>query len=89
MEDGKYTGVQADMFAAGVVLFMMYTGGPPFFSAKSHDRGYKHIRERNFTKFWQMHEKGKPEGFFPNSFKKLMNSFFSADASLRPTFDSL
>ena len=48
------------MFAAGVVLFMMYTGGPPFFSAKSHDRVYKHIRERNFTKFWQMHEKGKP-----------------------------
>lgn len=44
MEEGKYIGIQADMFAVGVVLFVMYNGSPPFFSTRSHDRVYKHIR---------------------------------------------
>lgn len=56
MEEGKsYEGLQADMFAVGVVLFIMYTGSPPFFSAKPYDRVYKHLKERNYTKFWQLH----------------------------------
>ena len=44
MEDGKYTGLKADLFAVGVVLFAMFCGGPPFKSTKAHDRHYRLIR---------------------------------------------
>jgi serine/threonine-protein kinase GIN4 len=43
-ELGIYTGLQADMFAAGVILFIMYSGTPPFLSTRSHERIYKLIR---------------------------------------------
>ena len=78
MQKGKYTGIQADLFAAGVVLFVMYAGSPPFISTKETDKIYKMIKEGNYTKFWNMHEKRRPAGFFSDSFKRLMNSFFSA-----------
>lgn len=89
MERGKYTGYQADIFAAGIVLFIMYNGTPPFFSTKPDDRVYKLIKDKNFAKFWNLHEKKKPEGFYPDSFKRLLSEFFSYDPSKRPTFQSL
>ena len=89
MEEGKYNGLQSDIFAVGVVLFVMYSGYPPFMSTRYHDRIYKLIREKNFAKFWEKHEKGKPEGFYTHSFKRLMNSFLSLDPERRPTFESL
>lgn len=89
MEGGNYKGFQADIFAAGVVLFIMYNGTPPFLSTKPHDKIYKLIKDKNFIKFWSLHEKSKPPGFYPDSFKRLMNQFFSAEVDKRPTFDSL
>jgi hypothetical protein len=44
MEIGNYTGLQADMFSVGVILFIMYNGTPPFLSTKAHDNVYKVIR---------------------------------------------
>ncbi len=55
MELGQYTGLQADLFAAGVILFVMYTGTPPFLSTKNTDKIYRLIREKNFPKFWALH----------------------------------
>ena len=88
MEAGKYLGLQADLFAAGVVLFVMFSGTPPFISTKPTDKIYKLIRDKNYTKFWSLHERKKP-GFFPDSFKRLLNAFFSAEVDRRPTFESL
>jgi serine/threonine protein kinase len=89
MEVGNYTGLQADLFATGVILFIIYSATPPFRSTKNSDSMYRLIREKKFNKFWAIHEKKKPESFFSESFKKLINSFFSADISQRPTFESL
>lgn len=89
MELGNYTGIQADIFATGVILFIMFNGTPPFLSTKPHDRIYKLIKDKNFQKFWALHEKNKKPGFYPDSFKRLMSSFFSADPDRRPTFESL
>ena len=55
MEQGKYTGLQADIFAAGVILFVMYNGTPPFMSTKPIDKIYKLIKDKNFAKFWSLH----------------------------------
>ena len=89
MELGNYTGVQADIFATGVILFIMYNGTPPFLSTKPHDRIYKLIKDKNFQKFWALHERNKKPGFYPDSFKRLISSFLSADPDRRPTFESL
>jgi serine/threonine protein kinase len=86
MEQGNYTGLQADIFAIGVILFIMYNGTPPFMSTKPGDRIYKLIKEKSFQKFWSLHEKNKPQGFYPDSFKRLINSFFSAEPDRRPSF---
>ena len=85
----NYAGIQADIFATGIIIFIMYNGTPPFLSTKPHDRIYKLIRDRNYQKFWGLHEKNKKLGFYPDSFKRLMNSFFSADPERRPNFESL
>ena len=89
MELGNYTGLQADIFATGIILFIMFNGTPPFLSTKPHDRIYKLIRDKNFQKFWALHERNKKPGFYSDPFKRLMNSFFSADPDRRPTFESL
>ena len=89
MEQGKYMGIQADLFAAGVILFVIYTGTPPFISTKNTDKIYKLIRDKNFTKFWSLHEKKKPLGFYPDALKRLLNSFFSAEIDRRPTLETL
>jgi hypothetical protein len=64
----------------------MYANSVPFKTTKKTDQIYRLIREKKFNKFWNIHEKYKPKGFFSESFKKLLNSFFSADINYRPTF---
>jgi hypothetical protein len=58
-----YSGLQADLFAAGVILFVIYSGTPPFLSTKKQDKIYRLIRENNFDKFWSIHEKKKKNNF--------------------------
>jgi hypothetical protein len=67
----------------------MYSGSPPFVSTKPIDKIYKTIKDRQFAKFWGVHEKRKPVGFYPDSFKRLLNQFFSYDPTKRPTFQDL
>lgn len=85
----KYTGAQTDLFALGVIIFVMYSGNPPFLSAKPNDKVYNLIKEKKYSSFWKVHEKRKPAGFYSPSFKKMMNSFFSANPEERPTLESL
>lgn len=89
VERPRYEGLEVDMFAIGVVLFVMYTGTPPFLSTTAQDRIYARIRACNYAQFWQMHERNKPPGFYPDSFKRLINSFLSADPERRPSFQTL
>jgi serine/threonine protein kinase len=89
MEQGSYTGLAADMFAAGVVLFIMFNGTPPFLSTKSNDRIYQLIKTKNFAKFWALHEKSKQPGHFPDAFKRLINSLLSSEIDRRPSLDDV
>jgi serine/threonine protein kinase len=83
----SYEGLKADLFAMGVILFVLYTGAPPFLSV--NDRIYARIRNNNYASFWQLHDRNKPPGFFPDSFKRLINSFLCADPERRPSFETL
>lgn len=47
-----YDGTKADIFAAGVLLFLLITGRPPFKQAKTNDYLYQNIIEGNIDQFW-------------------------------------
>ena len=40
----NYRGTEADIFAAGVILFIMYAGNPPFEKASITDPYYRLIK---------------------------------------------
>lgn len=48
MIKGKYEGTKADIFAAGVTLFFMYTLDFPFLEATKEDNLYKLIIDKNY-----------------------------------------
>lgn len=74
----KYVGSQVDVFAAGVVLFTIYSGHPPFSNAVATDPHYKLFRSRNYEQFWKLHSKGKPSTFVYNeSFRSLIEGMLA------------
>lgn len=69
----NYDGKQVDLFAAAIILFVMYAGGPPFEKAVPNDPYYKVLAAKQYNIFWGAHGKRKPAGFFTDSFKDLIN----------------
>jgi len=43
----KYNGAQVDLFAAGIILFIIYSGHPPFGQASPQDPYYKTLAMGN------------------------------------------
>ncbi len=74
-----YVPASVDIFTAGYILFAMYSGVPPFNDAG--DNFYKEIVLGNHEKFWATAAKNiqKNMDFFPESFKKLINSMLHPD----------
>lgn len=73
----NYEGSSTDIFAAGVILFIMYAGNPPFEKATPNDPYYKLVKEKNFATFWKAHSRRRPVGFFSDSFKDLFQRMVS------------
>lgn len=48
-----YLGTQVDIFAAGVVLFILFTGRPPFSEATPQDSFYSNFFSGDVAKFWR------------------------------------
>jgi serine/threonine protein kinase len=80
-----YSGESVDLFAAGIILFIMYTQHPPFTCAKPEDPFYKLICANRHDLFWRAHSKNKPEGFFSEVFINLINGLLQFDPSQRPS----
>ena len=73
------------MFAAGIVLFIMVAGTPPFSVAERNEFYYKLICNNRWEMFWKYHCKGKPSGqfFFSENFKNLMQYMLAYSPSDR------
>jgi len=69
-----YSGFSVDLFAVGIILFIMVAKAPPFFRAYPNDPLYKLLMENRDDLFWAAHSKNKPEGssFFSKDFKQLV-----------------
>ena len=78
-----YQGHVADIFSLGVILFVMYTGHPPFERANKDDSYYQYICLNRFDLFWKKHEKYHDEGFFTNDFKDLISNMLQPSPFLR------
>ncbi len=59
-----YQGQVVDLFALGVIFFILYAGHPPFNMANMEDPHYKLIASNRSQQFWALHQQRKPEGFF-------------------------
>lgn len=80
----SYNGPTIDLFAAGIILFILYAGTPPFSRADPRDEFYKFICTNKHEGFWKSHLKHKPNSqFFSEGFKSLMNSMLAFDPTQR------
>ncbi|CAD8194558.1 unnamed protein product [Paramecium octaurelia] len=84
----KYVGQCVDLFAAGVILFLMVTAQLPFKQANIKDQLYNLICTNRFDQFWAYKEKsGIPR--FSNELKTLINSMLAFDPLQRPTISEI
>ena len=69
-----YQGQIVDLFALGVILFILYSGHPPFSMANEEDNYYKLLATNRSDLFWKAHSnpQRKPEGFYSEEFKDLI-----------------
>jgi serine/threonine protein kinase len=78
-----YSGASVDVFACGIILFIMYTQHPPFTRAEPSDPFYRLICANRQDLFWKAHSKNKPEGFFSKEFMDLITAMLQFDPTHR------
>ena len=56
LEGKEYSGEKVDVFACGVVLFIMLTGRYPFYAASLTDNRYQHLIKGSSEAYWETFE---------------------------------
>jgi serine/threonine protein kinase len=81
-----YVGPSVDLFAAAIILFIMFTQHPPFTRAEPTDPFYRLICANRADLFWKAHSKNKPNGaaYFSEEFKNLITGLLQFDPATRP-----
>ena len=74
--EGKlYDGESNDIFACGVILFILVNAYPPFREAKKTDNWYRHLYFEKFDSFWAAHKKANVS----NELKELITGMLKAN----------
>jgi serine/threonine protein kinase len=81
-----YSGASVDLFAAAIILFIMYAGTPPFSKADKTDPYYRLLCNNKHETFWTAHTKHKPsKEYFSPAFRNFLNSLLAEDPAHRPS----
>lgn len=56
-KSSQYYGISTDIFAAGVILFIMVTGKPPWAKASPQNINYHKFCTNQHTEFWKEQRK--------------------------------
>jgi len=83
-----YSGVNVDLFAAGIILFIMYSHNPPFGRADTRDPYYR-LLVNNEARFWDMHSRNKPQNFYSEGFKDLIRRMLALEPENRPSISEI
>ncbi len=84
-----YDAKKADIFAMGVILFVFFTGHPPFKHATENDPHYFNLFVKNTPMFWQYHSQQGVKREYSHSFQKLVNGMLHFQASERFSIDQV
>lgn len=85
-----YKGSQVDIFASGIILFMMCLANQPFAKAGPKDPHYKCVAKSRADLFWKAHTKNRPDGdVFTPEFKELIEKMFTLDPEARITLEEI
>lgn len=84
-----HTGDKVDIFACGVVLFILLTGFFPFSSAEKYDTQFKHFYENNHATFWNGKKIKIVSTNIPESAKDLINKMLEPNPDKRITLPEI
>lgn len=85
--EAPYEGSQIDLFAAGMILFIMVSQHPPFLEAKTTDPFYKMIAGHRPDLFWSRHEESGAT--FSEELKDLLTRMFQVEPEHRPSMSEI
>lgn len=72
IKNKPYKGANVDLFAAGIILFIMFTGVPPFAEAQDGDHYYKYFARNRADLFWNKRSQYLNGIVIPDEFKDLI-----------------
>jgi serine/threonine protein kinase len=84
--NSEYNGQVADLFGAGIILFMMVAQSKAFLKATASDNFYKNILCNKPEKFWKIHSHSIS---YSSDFKNLVTSLLASNPIHRPSISEI